>query len=867
MLFKYAVLCAFALVAGNGVAQAQSGIDPTPLIPLVGTGDGYTNFGANAGTNNARDVAFTANDAIGSKPFFKPVFGQPYAISAIVGSNRTYGGIALQNGAAPRVICRELVNGPSYLVRSWGTDGSTYVLLGQSPGDFDSANTFVDINDSGVACFPGLIGGSTQTSVFVGSSRPPTAIRTYNGAQLIRPQISNNNRVVWREPTNKIVMMDYPSQALYAGSTLITTTNNRPGITEDGLVGAFSGARTGNAPGVFLLYKDSNNVVQTLPVIGDTVIDGNIVTSIPDGFRVGVSHLSLYGGIDRVTVSFFGTVNTVTGLFRRDLVFDNWELASRTPLELVAQVGQSIQSYGAITGLTLYESHTAFGDLAPTLSTNVGTVLTQARKFTFKQGDSHWAQQRYCDTNNPNTVGAKGCRMTALAQLMYLYGITGPEGNIITPGDLNQYCQLPGNHDISIRNKGISFDPTLSALANAGGVGKGLTWVAGMKKQPANDTAMTTIIDGHLAAHRPVLLHVRGSGSATTGGHYVLAIAKRTERHWSTGQAVETYVIYDPADRMVGGKKQDLGSLNNSLYDNNVYGFEVYKPSAVSPNHVAPLISITIHSPLEAMITDSQGRRTGFDPVSGQVVNEIPDAAYSFGGGITNPDLESDLSPEYRTLVVPGPVAGTYGLTFTGTGSGTYDINVNNTSLSGSNNLLTVSGTTSSGQVTSTSLYFDGENGATSTVGPDNGKYVQGKINFGATYQGAATPVHLELLDANGNPIRAWDMATGAEGDYQIGKIGQGTYTLTAKGATWLTKARPITIGTGSLTGIDFQLVNGDCDGDNAVTVFDYLILSEAFDSQAGSINWNQAADLDGDKSVTVFDYLILSENFDAIGD
>ena len=57
------------------------------------------------------------------------------------------------------------------------------------------------------------------------------------------------------------------------------------------------------------------------------------------------------------------------------------------------------------------------------------------------------------------------------------------------------------------------------------------------------------------------------------------------------------------------------------------------------------------------------------------------------------------------------------------------------------------------------------------------------------------------------------------------------------------------------------------CDGDNAVTVFDYNMLSAAFDSVPGSPNWNSNADLDGDKVVTVFDYNILSANFDKTGD
>ncbi|MBS1704882.1 MAG: DUF3466 family protein [Armatimonadetes bacterium] len=67
------------------------------------------------------------------------------------------------------------------------------------------------------------------------------------------------------------------------------------------------------------------------------------------------------------------------------------------------------------------------------------------------------------------------------------------------------------------------------------------------------------------------------------------------------------------------------------------------------------------------------------------------------------------------------------------------------------------------------------------------------------------------------------------------------------------------------LAGVD--LINGDVDGDNSVTIFDYVALSEAFDSIDGDPNFQPNADLDGDGAVTVFDYLILSSSFDSIGD
>ncbi|MBS1704575.1 MAG: S8 family serine peptidase [Armatimonadetes bacterium] len=103
-----------------------------------------------------------------------------------------------------------------------------------------------------------------------------------------------------------------------------------------------------------------------------------------------------------------------------------------------------------------------------------------------------------------------------------------------------------------------------------------------------------------------------------------------------------------------------------------------------------------------------------------------------------------------------------------------------------------------------------------------------------------------------------------------------GTYTVTtnlsgnadifAKVSHWLQKGQ-YNVTTSAVTTANFSLINGDVDEDDAVTVFDYLELSDAFDTVWGGDSWNERADLDRDEQVTVFDYLILANNFDRVGD
>ncbi len=117
-------------------------------------------------------------------------------------------------------------------------------------------------------------------------------------------------------------------------------------------------------------------------------------------------------------------------------------------------------------------------------------------------------------------------------------------------------------------------------------------------------------------------------------------------------------------------------------------------------------------------------------------------------------------------------------------------------------------------------------------------------------------------LDASGN----WSLSTTRRGVHQIG----------LKGKHWL---RKFTGDVNLSTTVVIPSVaneNGDIDGDNSVTVFDYGVLSDYFDRSSAQAGWTTVggngfapadADLDGDEAVTVFDYGIISDHFDKSGE
>ncbi|MGQ9540264.1 MAG: hypothetical protein ACUVTY_04130 [Armatimonadota bacterium] len=101
---------------------------------------------------------------------------------------------------------------------------------------------------------------------------------------------------------------------------------------------------------------------------------------------------------------------------------------------------------------------------------------------------------------------------------------------------------------------------------------------------------------------------------------------------------------------------------------------------------------------------------------------------------------------------------------------------------------------------------------------------------------------------------------------YLLPVVPEGTYDLAFKADHWLRKVVP-NVTVNDATMVDVSLLNGDIDGDNEVTLFDFGQLVAAFGSVTYDPNWSFNADLDGDMEVTLFDFGILVRNFGEIGD
>jgi hypothetical protein len=131
----------------------------------------------------------------------------------------------------------------------------------------------------------------------------------------------------------------------------------------------------------------------------------------------------------------------------------------------------------------------------------------------------------------------------------------------------------------------------------------------------------------------------------------------------------------------------------------------------------------------------------------------------------------------------------------------------------------------------------------------------------------AGIPIDVELRQG-GSTVRSETVFLDPDGNYTLSDVEDGTYDIAFKASHWLrTVVRGVQVAGADVLGVNVSLTNGDIDGDNEVTLFDFGALVAAFGSQPGDGNWNPGADLDGDREVTLFDFGVLVRNFGAMGD
>lgn len=132
-----------------------------------------------------------------------------------------------------------------------------------------------------------------------------------------------------------------------------------------------------------------------------------------------------------------------------------------------------------------------------------------------------------------------------------------------------------------------------------------------------------------------------------------------------TAKCGSDWITHDPytvSDRKLLGNTEILG----------IRPF-VPAPSNTYPAPCAPTIFSWLSSPAELLITDPNGNKTGFNPVSGLIIKDIPESGY-FTDTIDN-DETGEIDPHpTKQLGIPNPIRGKYTLEVIGIATGTYTL-------------------------------------------------------------------------------------------------------------------------------------------------------------------------------------------------
>jgi hypothetical protein len=95
-----------------------------------------------------------------------------------------------------------------------------------------------------------------------------------------------------------------------------------------------------------------------------------------------------------------------------------------------------------------------------------------------------------------------------------------------------------------------------------------------------------------------------------------------------------------------------------------------------------------------------------------------------------------------------------------------------------------------------------------------------------------------------------------------------GTYDIGVKGSHTLSRLEEDVVIDSATTNVNFgTLLEGDCDNNDVVDIYDFGILADAFGSVPASANWDVRADLNNDGAVNIYDFGLLADNFGLSGE
>lgn len=453
-------------------------------------------------------------------------------------------------------------------------------------------------------------------------------------------------------------------------------------------------------------------------------------------------------------------------------------------------------------------------------------------------------------------ISKVGCLLTSLAMSLKFAGVqdiittTGPK--TIDPFVLNEFM----SNTEQLLNPGGTFDDEADVTSDA--------TVARVRQNISNSKSIefefrsrdsrtslseaNEVLDKALCFDKlPVIVGVKRPGSAP--GHYILVINKEGKN--TDGSQ---YVIADP-----GFSKTNLKDWNNDFLTIGV----VKDPPDLSS------LNIRTSDNADVLVVDESGRSTGFDPLTGTVIDEIPESAY-VQMALSDDDTDEPATGVRHIVQIRRPQDSQYTIMVNGVKQGDYTLSIDAYSTDGSiQPALRIPGTVILGAPAIFTLQYDTTPGSQPIIIPTNLPPVADagldqvvRLGSVVTLNGSGS------FDPDNGPNSlsfTWTQTAGPPVVLQGSTTPAPTFTPIIAGVYEfsLVVSDGLDSSMADIVQITVQLP-GDLDGDGDVDCADLAIVKASFGKKSGQPGFDLRADTNSDGVVNVRDLSFVAHKLPA---
>ena len=350
------------------------------------------------------------------------------------------------------------------------------------------------------------------------------------------------------------------------------------------------------------------------------------------------------------------------------------------------------------------------------------------------QGDTRWNPPAYTTPydRSDKTIQDLGCALTSLSMALNFAGSSND------PGSLNQFM----NQNNLYNGESVDFASTTKKISNGVLKFKRTVLDSRVDFETASQYLKDTLCKGF-----PVIVGVKTCLNPKTNKlefpcHFVLVKGKQDNADGST-----EFLIADPGYVT----KTSLNDYNNKFVTR---GFVADPPGDISE------LNLSVDDNTELLVIDGSGRRTGLDPLTGNILQEIPGADH-FSDSLENDVTGEPPSETSHSVQISQPSEGVYRIILIGLTSGPFTLSIRAFSQDGTSQpSLVVQGVAEPGSTATVVIKFNSAPGSISRV-------------FDACLQDDSNPGNFVLINTT----------TGEYSFFCNGSpVASGTGTLTTRG-------------------------------------------------------------------------------------